>query len=339
MSTQGPLRYSHSIGKFDIFGGNGFYNPLDIAFVGDTIYVVSRGGSASAEGNTTTRVTMCTLEGNYVGEFSGTGAREGLLAWPVSIASDGEGNVYISDEAIHGISVFSKNGEFLTRWGAQGSGDGEFDRPAGIAFDSSGNLLVVDSGNNRVQKYTKEGKYLTAWGRAGAGDGQFNLPWGLSIDASENVYVADWRNDRIQKFDASGNHLATWGKPGRGEGEFTRPAWATADDGLVYISDWGNERLQVLGADGTFKANYRGESGVSRWGQDYLDTNVDEYEARKRSDLEPDLDLLPDDYLRDESAAIEKLFWGPTSVKLDSAGRVYVVDSCRHRIQVYQKPG
>ena len=40
---------------------------------------------------------------------------------------------------------------------------------------------------------------------------------------------------------------------------------------------------------------------------------------------------------REESANIEKLFWGPTSVKLDDEGRMYVVESCRYRIQVYQR--
>ena len=40
---------------------------------------------------------------------------------------------------------------------------------------------------------------------------------------------------------------------------------------------------------------------------------------------------------REESANVEKLLWGPTAVKLDAAGRIYIVDSCRHRVQVYQK--
>ena len=51
--------------------------------------------------------------------------------------------------------------------------------------------------------------------------------------------------------------------------------------------------------------------------------------------MEPELDLLPQDYLRDQSAAVEKLFLAPTAAKVDSPGGVYVVESCRHRIQVY----
>ena len=33
----------------------------------------------------------------------------------------------------------------------------------------------------------------------------------------------------------------------------------------------------------------------------------------------------------------EKLFWGPIAVEVDYEGRVFIVESARHRIQVYRK--
>jgi hypothetical protein len=33
----------------------------------------------------------------------------------------------------------------------------------------------------------------------------------------------------------------------------------------------------------------------------------------------------------------EKRFWGPTAAEIDEHGRVLVVDSCRHRIQIYER--
>ena len=164
------------------------------------------------------------------------------------------------------------------------------------------------------------------------------MPWGIAVDAAGDVYVADWRNDRIQKFDPDGSHIASWGASGQGEGEFHRPSGVAVDgEGDIYVADWGNERLQVLGADGGFRVALRGESGVSKWGEDYFTANRDELEERRKADLEPELELLPDDFFREQSASVEKLFWGPTSVKLDGQGRIYVVESCRHRIQVYLK--
>ncbi|HEX2278683.1 MAG TPA: NHL repeat-containing protein, partial [Candidatus Tectomicrobia bacterium] len=225
-----------------------------------------------------------------------------------------------------------------SQWGAKGSGAGEFDRPAGIAFDAEQHLLVVDGRNHRIQRYTKDGRFLGQWGSRGRGPGEFNLPWGIAVDRSGAVYVADWRNDRVQKFDPAGKFLAAYGTPGRGDGEFRRPAGVAVDaEGNIYVADWGNERVQVLAPDGSFVAKFRGEAGLSKWGESYFIANQDELEERRKADLEPKLDLSPGDDLRQESANVEKFFWGPTAVKVDDQGRVYVVDSCRHRIQVYRK--
>jgi hypothetical protein len=95
--------------------------------------------------------------------------------------------------------------------------------------------------------------------------------------------------------------------------------------------------VQILDPDGYCLALLRGDAGVSQWGRDYFISNQDELEERQHANLEPELDLLPSDGQREVSASIEKLFWGPTSVKIDAEGRIYVVDSCRHRIQVYHK--
>ena len=40
---------------------------------------------------------------------------------------------------------------------------------------------------------------------------------------------------------------------------------------------------------------------------------------------------------REESSHVEKLFWGPVSVKVDGAGRLYVTEANRHRVQVYRR--
>jgi hypothetical protein len=112
---------------------------------------------------------------------------------------------------------------------------------------------------------------------------------------------------------------------------------ALDSEGNIYVADWGNERVQVLGPDGSFLAKVRGESGLSKWGESYFIANQDEWDERQKANLEPELSLSPTADLREESASIEKLFWGPISVKVDGQGRLYVVESCRHRIQVYRK--
>ena len=338
MSTQGPYRYSHTVGAFGV-ADSGFMNPVDVALGNEgRMYVINRTGRYLASNAPEIRVVVCTVDEDFLGQFSHGGSGDGQMVWPVSIGTDKDENIYVSDEALHRISIFNKEWQFLSKWGTKGDGDGEFNGPAGIAFDKDENLLVVDALNNRVQKFTKGGQFLGGWGRAGSGDGEFNLPWGITVDRAADVYVSDWRNDRIQKFDSQGNHLATWGTSGQGNGEFHRPSGVAVDkDGDISVADWGNERVQVLGPDGSFRAKLRGDATLSKWSEGYFKANVDEWKERQKADMEPELDLEPEDLFRNESAAIEKLFWGPISVKVDDLGRLYVVDSCRHRIQVYQK--
>ena len=339
MIGQATFRYSHAIGFFSLLG-RGFNNPVDIVMGKGLMYVANRAGADTGVQLPYKKITMCATNDEYLGEFSTGGTGAGELMWPASIAMDGDGNIYVSDEALQRISIFDGDGQPIGQWGVQGSGDGEFERPAGLVFDGAGNLLVVDGLNNRVQTYTKDGRFLNAWGRGGGGDGELNMPWGIHIDGEGNVYVADWGNHRIQKFDPQGNHQSTLGTFGQGDGQLNGPAGVAVDEeGIVYVADWGNERLQILAPDGSFIAKFRGDAQPTAWSDEYFAANPDELEERQNADMEPELKLHPAAELRDESAVIEKLFWGPTSVRLDDEGRVYVVDSCRHRIQVYVKGG
>jgi DNA-binding beta-propeller fold protein YncE len=334
------FQYSHTVG-FLANQGRGFNNPVDIALDSSgVLYVLNRAGPEVGIRLPYKRVTVCTVDEEYLGEFSTGGTGDGQLWWPSSLAFDSSQNrLYIADEALQRISIFDKDGTFIDNWGVPGTGDGELNYPSGIAFDREDNLYVSDSLNHRVQKFTRDGQFLGKWGTAGSGPGQFNMPWGLGLDGLGNVYVADWRNDRIQKFDSRGNYLEQWGASGGGTIQLCRPASVAVDDqGLIYIADWGNERVQVLGPEGEVIASFRGDSVDSKWAEDYFAANPDEAAERRAANLE--LEVKPHrEQAREESANIEKLLWGPTAVKLDAQGHIYIVDSCRHRLQIYQKMG
>ena len=326
------LEYSMTLGMVAMVG-RGFSNPVDMAISSeDRIYVLSRTNPVQTEG---IRVGICNLESEYFGDFGSYGSGDGQFIWPTALAFDSEDNIYLADEHIHRITVYDKDGKYLRKWGVHGSADGELNGPCGLVFDTQDNLYVSDHLNHRVQKFTRDGGFLLNWGREGPRDGDLNLPWGLAMDSHGDVYVADWRNNRIQKFSADGGHLATFGESGNGDGQLSRPASVAVDgDGHIYIADWGNERLQVLDSDGAFIQSLRGQATVSKWGELFYEVNPDEKEARDRSNLMPE--LAPEvDTPFEESARLESYFWGPVSVKLDRESRVYVVESNRHRIQVY----
>ena len=328
------LKYSHTIG-LSTMEGRGFYYPVDTAIGADgRLHTVSRSLEGDARG---VRVTVYSLDSEYFGTFGSFGEGEGQFIYPTAVAIDSRGQIYVSDEHTHRITVFDASGGHLSSWGKHGAAPGELDGPSGMALDSEDNLYVVDHQNSRIQKFAGDGRFLSGFGSEGDGDGQFSLPWGVTIDPKGEVYVADWRNDRIQRFSPDGAFIRTFGSSGRGDGQFYRPSSVAVDDeGYLYVADWGNERVQVLDPEGGFVLKLRGEATDSKWAEDFLRINVEEAEARARSNLEPELELIDDDP-HEESSHIEKYFWAPTSVRLDSAGRLYVTESNRHRVQIYQK--
>ena len=318
------------------YNGRGFANPYDIAFRPDgRIYVLNRCDPARAAA---IRVGVCNLDEEYLFEFGrGYGQGEGQFIWPVAMAFGNDDRLYVTDEYNHRVTVYDAEGEYVSQWGEAGSAPGQFNGPAGIAADSSGDLYISDQHNGRVQKFTPEGESIAAWGERGSAPGQFDLPWGVGIGADDSVYVADWRNDRVQKFSPDGDHLLTIGSAGGGEGQLSRPSGVSADsDGLIYVADWGNERVQVFAPDGSPAASLRGQATLSQWSMDYFSSNPDEWEVRQIADLEPDLpEHLQTPY--HVSSQVEPYFWGPVSVRLDHERRLYVVETNRHRFQVYTK--
>ncbi len=325
------FRYSHTIGRGEE-AGTGFKNPVSVARgEGDLMYVVSRAYDYRSDSK---RITVCTVGEDYIGEIgnagrlggemmdSGESDAPGSMVWPTSVALDKTGNVYVSDEWLNRIAMFSSDGEWLGAWGTQGDADGEVDQPAGIAFDSEDNLYVVDTGNNRIQKFTKDGQFLAKWGQQGSGDGEFDMPWGIGLDADNNVYIADWRNDRIQKFAPDGSFLMAFGESGPEDGQFNRPADVAVDkEGLIYVADWRNDRVQVFDAEGRFITEIIGDATLSKWGITKLDANPD---MKMQRDIAQGLER-------------EKFLRGPMGVVVDDQDQVFIVDSQRNRIQIYRK--
>ena len=333
-TTAFKLKYLDNVGFMADFGGRGFYLPTAMVIRGDgRIFVASR--AVTGASFKTIGIQMVSRSHDFFGKIGDPGRDPGQMIGPTALALDAEDNLYLADDILQRITVFDREGELRTTWGTEGSGDGEFDGPSGLVFDSEDNMVVVDHKNHRVQRFTSDGKFLSKWGSFGDGDGQFNLPWGITQDRDGNLYVADWRNDRIQKFTADGEFLAKYGASGTGDGQFNRPSGVAVDsEGNIYVADWGNQRLQVLDADGVFVQKLRGEATLSLWAKEYISAQKDE--ERARSTYVPIFDVDTDD-VNEASARIEPYFWDPVAVTLDDDDRAYVLETCRHRFQIYER--
>jgi uncharacterized protein (TIGR03437 family) len=204
-----------------------------------------------------------------------------------------------------------------------------FLRPEGFALDSSGNLFFIsNNSNSTINKISPSGVISTVAGSACTsgllGDGGpassacFSGPTAIAVDAGGNLYIADTGNRRIRKVLTNGT-ITTVAGPGSTNGALGDGGPATAATlsfpqgvtidiaGNLYVSDTGNQRVRKVTTDGTittFAGN--GSSGAT---------------------------------LGDGGLATSASLSTPTSVAVDSAVNLYIVDSQHFRIREVSTAG
>lgn len=306
----------------------GFYGPLDVSLGTDKwLYVLNRLENPSGiPRNRYVAVTMEDENGDVLfptinGKPEPAG--EEKFPSPVMCAIDSEGILYSTDEHANAILMLSTNGETIGWWGEEGINPGQLMAPSGITIDSDQNLWIVNCKNHKVQRFTRQGEYLNGWGEFGTAPGQLNHPWGIAIDpVNGTVLIADWLNNAVKRFTNQGKLLQVIGSPGHGPGELNKPSSLAVDKhGDIYIVDRGNNRVLIFNHRGMFLESLIGDATLTDKGVQKLLTNPDALRLRDNS---IDFDK-------------EKRFNAPTSVKVDDEGNIYIVDTGRWRIQIYQK--
>jgi hypothetical protein len=174
-----------------------------------------------AAGETNWVVSTLALAGNPIGYPT--------FDWPVGIALDSAGRLYVASSLDNTIQIAQQTGSTQppswmvttiagvtwTNGAADGPGNAaRFSTPSGLALDRAGNLYVADTDNNEIRMMQRLDTTGTNWmvstiaGSAVAGPGsadgpgsvaRFNVPTGIAVDNGGNLYVADSYNDTIRK--------------------------------------------------------------------------------------------------------------------------------------------
>ena len=182
--------------------------------------------------------TISTVAGNGVQAYSGENvdATNAALQFPVGIAIDSSGNLYIADGRNHVIRRVSSSRIINTVAGNGAgagtdtgtfSGDGGsatsagLNTPEDVTVDAGGTLFIADAGNYRVRRVS--GGVITTIAGTGtdgfSGDGgaavnaMLNFPWSVGLDGGGNLLIGDMFNQRIRRVSGAGTGLAS---PGTG---------------------------------------------------------------------------------------------------------------------------
>ena len=316
--------------KFELaWGGAAIFSPDGLAKApsGD-IYV----SDTSAH-----RVRRLDSSGNLISTWGWGmhgGSADGQFSFPIGIATDSSGKVYVADNVAR-IQVFDPEGNFIEKWGAgSGTGNGQFSFIRGIAIDSSDNVYVVERSNHRVQKFDSDGNFLTKWGTEGTGNGQFSNPQGIAVSSSGIVYVADSANDRIQKFSSTGAFLGKWGSSGVGDGQFANPMSIAVDSvGDVLVANFG--RVQRFDSNGNFLSKWSSSatSAISIGSSGTIHVAGSD----RIREYNPSGSLLAE--LMFVSSSADGQFSNPRGITTDPSGNVYVADFGQRRIQRFDPDG
>jgi DNA-binding beta-propeller fold protein YncE len=140
------------------------------------------------------------MTGEVLFTVGGLGHAEGQMYFPLAVAFDKGGKLYVADTMNFRVQIFDENGQFVSTFGSLGVSLGQFSRPKGIGVDSEGHIYVVDAAFNNVQIFDESGNLLLFFGDAGGAPGTFQIPHGLFIDKQDRIYVVDQYNNRVQIF-------------------------------------------------------------------------------------------------------------------------------------------
>ncbi|MGW1196601.1 NHL domain-containing protein [Streptomyces sp. NPDC002536] len=232
---------------------------------------------------------ISTVAGTGAGTFGGDGgpATAAHLNYPVGVAVDSAGTLYITEHGNHRVRKIATDGKISTVAGtgaATFGGDGgpataaPLFYPSGVAVDSAGTLYVIDHGNHRVRKIATDGKISTVAGTGAAtfgGDSgpataaPLYYPREVAVDSTGTLYITDTGNHRVRRITAdgkistvAGTGAATFG----GDGGPAASAQLNSPFGLavdcvdtLYITDHVNHRVRKVAST---KMAGRPESGT-----------------------------------------------------------------------------
>jgi kumamolisin len=194
--------------------GARFNSPQGVAVDSNgNIYVADAGNNlirkVTSAGVTTTLAGGAGVSGSTDG--SGTAAR---FNYPVDVAVDGSGNVYVADTNNNTIRKITPAGVVTTiagTAGVTGSNDGlgtgaSFHSPSGVRLDNASNIYIADWGNQTIRLLAPSGIVTTIAGTAGTSGSTngigaaalFYNPSNAAPDGNGNVYIIDSNNDTLR---------------------------------------------------------------------------------------------------------------------------------------------
>jgi cysteine-rich repeat protein len=196
--------------------------------------------------------TMRTVAGDGVDGFGGDNgpAVAASLSWPVDVAVDGLGNLFIADGQNSRIRRVDTQGVITTYAGTGvpgATGDGgpatqaRLAHPVRVLLDDGGNLYIADRMAHRVRRVDASGTIRAVagtgipgfWGDGGAATlARLSEPDALALDRGGNLYIGDLGNARVRRVGVDGRITTVAGNGHMSGGQVARDGAAATEVAL-----------------------------------------------------------------------------------------------------------
>ena len=150
--------------------------PGDVTAVGAELFVTDVTGDRV--------LVLDRSTGKLLRTLGAKGKGPGQFIMPNAIASDPQGNLYVSDQMNFRFQKLDPTGKPLLTIGGAGDSYGHFARPRGIAVGPDGTVYVVESVYEVVQMFDPKGQVLMGFGNFHGAPGFLELPAGIATDTS-----------------------------------------------------------------------------------------------------------------------------------------------------------
>jgi len=297
--------------------------PRALALTPTGNILFSSGSIIQAAEPTGLRMTIAGLNG--AGAWGDGGpATLARFAEPAGCALDAAGNLYIADTGENRIREVTPQGVISTVYG---TGDAAtLNGPRAVAIAADGSLLIADTGNGRVLRRNSSGAVSTLVDH-------LSTPSYLFPDPDGDVYIAETEADRVTRIaqDGSSGFLPV-----------VSPVAVVRDaQGSIYIAQSGSPQIMRFDPSGwgaPFGIALGRPSGLSVDANGNLlvaDAFNNDVASISPSGVGTTLaGAGPAGFAGDGGPSTAALLSGPSDVKVDSQGRVFIVDSGNNRIRM-----